>query len=69
MAAEVSLMRIGRQIMDVAFGVSAPMEGSSSTNEARRGLPQYSRVVRCVETSPVTGKPSGHDSFTPLEST
>lgn len=48
-AAEVNLMRIGRQIMDVAFGVSAPMAGSSSTPEAADGLALHSGVVRHSE--------------------
>lgn len=44
-ASEVSLMRIGRKIMDVAFGVSALMAGGSSTPEAGDGLAQHSSVV------------------------
>ncbi len=36
------LMRIGRQIMDVAFGFSTPVVGGSSSPQAADGLAQRS---------------------------
>lgn len=49
--AEVSLMRIGSRIMDVAFGVLAQMAGSSSTPKAVRVLGVDSSVFRWPEMS------------------